>query len=181
MKQNLQLATTVDAIIPAYNDRGENITQVITQNGATRLVDKRTDHLLEKMLFGLGIDLGSRKQWANQRLALRSLNPLVIDSKTALIPIKTRRPIGAKDGCYSYVRYQSIKSYTDDFLLLHSGIKIKYLSSTRVLEQRFRKADYLNLTYKNELEAAYKLSLETEHVGLPADNTSKSTNPILTK
>ena len=176
MRKKLELLSQVEAIMPEYGDQGENACYIVFSKGNHQFIDMRVDKLLRAALRHLNADLQSKRVWANNLLNKRHLNPIVVNLSTLLVPIKTRQPIGSKDGSYTYVKYQSIQSFDENNILLRSGVEIPYCSSTHTVRKKLRDAKYLDFVYKEELKREYEAYMaSTKQDEHPIDETKRFT------
>lgn len=175
MKKELKKFKKIVAIVPDYNKEGENTCHIIFKNGTRQTLTMKVSKVLRKGFRQLNMDLCSRRVWANNLLSKRNLNPIIISPNISLLPVKTRQAIGSKDGCYGYINYEATKSFNEDRLLLKGGTKIKYLSSMKTLQNKFRDADYLKSTYEKQLIAEYEACMAQEgNFTGPKDETKEA-------
>ena len=105
----------------------------------------------------LRMDLYAQSMWSQDILGQRNLNPVVVSEHIILIPVKIRESIGAKDGCYGYIRLSSIKSIRPCEILLRNGITIAHLSSPNTIKRKIRHANLLKYIYLEELQTQHNI------------------------
>ena len=69
------------------------------------------------------------------------------------IPIKIRKSIGKKDGCYGYFRVAAIDTYEEGSVTLSSGVKLPYLCLPNTIATKFIHATTLSYFYYLESTA----------------------------
>lgn len=150
-KEQFNFLQAIDAVLPVYDELGNNVCMVFFANGSHEQVPMPIEHFKREWAYAYNVHIGSRRLWARGHLSLRTLNPLVITMDIALVPVKTRFAVGVKDGCYGCVRLGAIKAYNNTVITLQGGAKIPYLSSQETLISRLRKTRLLCYAYKEEL------------------------------
>jgi len=142
----------IEAILPTYDEYGNNSCEIIYTNEKSNLVTSSVAKFLKKWLCdSFRMDISGQRMWGRGVLDHRNLNPLIVNENIVLIPVKTRQAIGAKDGCYGYIRTSSIQSFDADYIFLYSGAKVPYLCTIRTLKKKLEDAKLFYYTYKEEL------------------------------
>lgn len=150
-KDKFNFLQAIDAVLPVYDEFGNNVCIVVFANGNHEQVPMSIEQFKREWAYAYNVHIGSRRLWAQGHLSLRALNPLVITMDIALIPVKTRFAVGVNDGCYGCVRLGSVMDYNKTTITLHSGTEIPHLSTRETLTRRFSKARLLCYAYKEEL------------------------------
>ena len=140
----------VDAIIPTYDKRGNNMCQVICSKGTTTPTQTSVSKFLQLWFQFMRIDLYAQRMWTQEVLNTRNLNPIVINEKAVFIPIKFRHSVGDKDGCYGYVRLQSIRRICSESIYLNNGIHLPYLSTVKTIKNKIKDGKLLAYLYIEE-------------------------------
>ena len=160
-KNNLLFIRPIEAILPAYDHRGSNVCYTICTKGTSRTKQMNLSNFIRRWFFSQRIDFEAQRIWASQVLGQRNLNPIVINENITLIPVKIREAIGAKDGCYGYVRLDRIESIDPGSILLKSGVRIFYLSSEKTIRMKITNAKLLQYTYVEELMIQHRIYKST--------------------
>lgn len=150
-KDTLTFLGPAEAILPTYDQQGNNTCRIISSIGTSTTLPMSTSKLIRSWFQSLHIDLYAQRTWSREILGQRNLNPIFFHKYHILIPIKLRKSIGAKDGCYGYIRLSSIENITSNYILLSSGTKISYLSSMKTIRIKMQHAKLLGYTYTEEL------------------------------
>ena len=102
----------VAAFVPRYDANAYNLTELILNNGEAILFKRSLPLLLADYL-----DLWALKRIPLQRLyaagcSATVLYPLAIQPGHTLMPLRSRKPIGQRDGAYAYIEYESFRLNT---------------------------------------------------------------------
>lgn len=140
--------TQCEAIVPYYDGCGQNCTYVILKDGS------RMDHkmpiksFIRKMFYELHIDMDARTKWGSGVLRHDFGNPILISDQLVLVPVRLRKPVGAKDGCFGYVSLRAIKEVGDYNLSLACGQRVSTLSKTGYVTGKMRDGEHLAYAYR---------------------------------
>ncbi len=153
MKKNISsvFCKKIEAVLPIYDQHGANICHTISSSGEKEVVSMDTRQFIKAWLRTFKLTLHGQLMWAELTNHYRNLNPILINKNLVLLPVKVREPIGSKDGCYGYVNLANIKSFDQDSILLHSGVRIPYLSSYNTLNKKVRQAKFLRYVHMEEI------------------------------
>lgn len=147
----------IEAILPAYDNHGDNICHIISTRGTSTTVAMNGRKFMRLWFYFLRMDLTAQGMWSHHILGQRNLNPIVVNEHLVLIPVKIRQAIGSKDGCYGYIRVSSIQSISPGEIVLSSGFKVSHLSSIETIKTKIRHAHLLKYIYKDEFQIQHKI------------------------
>lgn len=149
-RSNIKFQRPIDAIIPTYDPLGNNVCQVIYSDGTSKLSRLNVSKFLSLWFQFLGIDLYAQRRWVREILKRRNINPITINENASFIPVKFRKAVGDKDGCYGYVRVSSIQGVTSDNIYLASNVTIPHLFTTNSIYNKINDAKLLSYIYIEE-------------------------------
>lgn len=153
MKKNVNFVfcNKIQAVLPAYDQYGANICHTILSNGEKEFASMDIRKFIKAWLRTFKLTVHGQLVWAECTNHCRNLNPILINKHLVLLPVKVREPIGSNDGCYGYVNLGNIESFDQDSILLHSGVRIPYLSSYDTLSNKIHQATFLRYVHIDEI------------------------------
>ena len=149
-KKCLLSFSPVGAILPVYDDLGNNVCYTVCTEGTSTIKPVNVSNFIKRWFFSLRIDGWAQRLWASEILGQRNLNPVLINRRNILIPIKVREAVGENDGCYGYVSLSQIEAVEDQSILLKSGVRVPFLSSVRTVRNKVTHATLLKYSYDEE-------------------------------
>ncbi len=93
----------ISAILPEYDKNGNNICNIIYENGEIEIIIMTLEKFLTHWAYSFNMLLASQRMWARTELHIKNRVPLVMNEDIVLFPIKTRKTVGPKDGCCGYI------------------------------------------------------------------------------
>lgn len=147
----LAYEASLEAVLPTYDHHGKDSCKVFYSNGTSKTVQKDITRFIMEWLHAHKVNLIAQRMWSWELLGRESINPIIIDEHTALIPVKTREVRNPKDSCHGYIVQHSIKYFDQHHILLHSGARIPYLATLTTLREQILDANALNYVYKTDL------------------------------
>lgn len=140
----------VDAIMPAYDENGANISYLILSNGERLPVDMNVRKFLDKWLAHFKLTLHGCHIWASLTNNYRKLNPILVNKDIIMLPVKVRNGVSPKDGSYAYVKYASIEDVDKDHIVLANGTSINYISKYITIDKKMKEALLLKYIHIDE-------------------------------
>lgn len=132
---NHEVKDRIAALVPFYNEEGQNSTMIILNDGTTLVRNTKVSAALKKVLKLFGHDLRALQEYYGQFFDTRSI-PLALSRLTIFLPLRLRKyPLGKHDGATGYINHYQIdrlltepgekKEEEDLYIKLLSGNKIK--------------------------------------------------------
>ena len=153
----------ISAVLPEYDENGNNLCRVIYWDGEDDLVRVGMETFLSRCAFAHGTHLGYLRQVAREYLNVDNRLPLVMSEHFVLVPVKTRRLIGPKDGCHGFIDQASVADFDEDEICLHNGLRIPYLSVRRTLTQKMQHASLLAFVCKDKAKSHHQVYCPSKH------------------
>lgn len=141
-----------EAIVPYYDECGQNCTYVILKDGSRTEYKMPVKSYIRKMFYAMHIDLEARNRWASEVLRHEFGNPILMSDEIVLVPVKMRKSIGSKDGCFGYVSLTAIDEIGDYSILLECGQRLVTLSKTGYVKDKIRDGEHLVYAYREFVE-----------------------------
>ncbi|PHV70186.1 hypothetical protein CS063_11960 [Sporanaerobium hydrogeniformans] len=147
------------ALIPFYDERGQNSTCVLFKDGSKEYFSCSIKAYITKLLYQLHLDPRAIRFWTSQVLGAKLNTPLIIDETHILLPVKFRKPVTKQDGCFGYVNNVFIQTLEDYCLTLSTGQTLAHLSTKSYLLKKQKDAAFLSYAYtdyKKQYEFMWK-------------------------
>ena len=153
MKKNINVVVfkDIEAVLPIYDQYGANICHTILSSGEKEFLPLDVKTFIKAWLRTYKLTVHGQLMWAELTNHCRNLNPILVNRHLVLLPIKIRKGVGCKDGCYGYINLASIESFDQHDILLHSGVRIPYLSSMDTLQSKIHQATFLRYVHMEEI------------------------------
>lgn len=148
------------AVIPFYNEYGQNATCVLFKDGSREYLNCSIKNYIHTMFSKLHLDPKALSFWTYGILGYKLNAPLIIDEDTVLIPIKFRKSISKHDGCFGYVHQRFIKDVQDYSLTLSTEEVLDTLTLASYVAKKQKDATFLTyayLDYKKQFEFMWKV------------------------
>lgn len=137
-----------EAIVPYYDECGQNCTYVILKDGSRMEYKMPVRSYIRKLFYAMHLDLAARNRWAAEVLRHEFNTPILVSDELVLVPVKFRKPIGAKDGCFGYVNLGAIDEVGDYSLSLVDGQRIATLSKASYVRSKMKDGEHLVYAYR---------------------------------
>lgn len=152
-------AYDISAIIPFYNENGENCTRIIYRNGVTESKNCSVKKFMRSILYDFHLDPVALRHWTFNLIGAKLNTPIVINENLVFLPVKMRKGVGKQDGCYGYLGYSYIRGLEDQKVFLSSGETLPVLSASSYVSRKQRDAHLLCIGYlefKKKTEFIYQ-------------------------
>lgn len=153
----------IEAVVPTYTCNGSNASKIIHSDGTSVMKVVHVDKFIRQWLQTLRIDLYAHRMWAQEKLYRRNGNPIIIHDHMIFISVKMRKPVGAKDGSYGYIKLSSIKDIKKGMIYLKNGVYLPCLYSKETIQAKMKDAKLLGYYYIEEKEM-YDMIYRKMHV-----------------
>ena len=138
-----------EAIVPYYDEFGQNCTCVILRDGSKVEFKMPIRTYVRQLFYALHINLAARTQWITSILNKESGNPLLVNDEMVWIPVKFRKGVGSKDGCSGYVLKSAIKEVGDYTLVLACQQRLTTLSKANYIKDKQKDGQHLLYAYRD--------------------------------
>lgn len=137
----------ISAIIPFYNENGENCTRIIYSNGVTESKNCSVKKFMGSILYDFHLDPHALRDWTFDLIGTKLNTPIVINEHLIFLPARIRKGVGKQDGCYGYLGYSHIRGFEDQKVFLSSGETLPVLSASSYVRRKQRDAYLLRIGY----------------------------------
>ncbi len=147
------------ALIPFYDDRGQNSTCVLFKDGSKEYFSCSVKNYMTTLLYELHLDPHSLRFWTSQIIGTKLNIPFTIDEHHIFLPVKFRKPVTKQDGCFGYVSRDLIAHVEDGLLTFTTGLTLQHLSKKSYLNKKQKDAALLSYAYtdfKKQYEFMWK-------------------------